>query len=164
MKKLIRKITGITLIAALFLSIAGCGGSSGQKTETPETTEAAEATETTEAPEVAEDTETTEVSTLDDFITNMQPQIDEMSDSMKESGLEMAVEARDNSLVYKYTYINDVGEIDVMKEALDASMEAMAPTFEGVLSSLKESVPDAEAVVVEYYSESGELITSQEYK
>ena len=161
MKKLIRKITGITLIAALFLSIAGCGGSSGQETETPETTEAAETPETTEA---AEDTETTEVSTLDDFITNMQPQIDEMSDSMKESGLEMAVEARDNSLVYKYIYINDVGEIDVMKEALDASMEAMAPTFEGVLSSLKESVPDAEAVVVEYYSESGELITSQEYK
>ena len=161
MKKLIRKITGITLIAALFLSIAGCGGSSGQETETPETTEAAETPETTEA---AEDTETTEVSTLDDFITNMQPQIDETSDSMKESGLEMAVEARDNSLVYKYIYINDVGEIDVMKEALDASMEAMAPTFEGVLSSLKESVPDAEAVVVEYYSESGELITSQEYK
>lgn len=188
MKKLLKMISGTVLIAAMCFSLAGCGGSKQENTDAQPTESVTEETSAeTDAPgdadaqtdadaqddvdaqtdaDVQDDAEgnTAETDTIEGYVAGMQSQFDSMAESMKESGLDMKVEARDKSVVYKYQYITDVGDIDVVKEALEASIEAMDTTFEGYLEALKAAVPDAESIILEYYSAGGELITSKEYK
>ncbi len=104
--------------------------------------------------------------TLEQFIALIQPQIDAMADSVEANGMTLEIIARDNSLVYSYQYIVDLGDLSVVGEALDAAMEQelFSSTFDGVLEQLKSVVPDAESVIVEYLSQDGQLIASKEFK
>ncbi len=104
--------------------------------------------------------------TLEQFITLIQPQVDAMADSVEANGMTLEIIARDNSLVYSYQYIVDLGDLSVVGEALDAAMEQelFSSTFDGVLEQLKSVVPDAESVIVEYLSQDGQLIASKEFK
>ncbi len=89
-----------------------------------------------------------------------------MADSVEANGMTLEIIARDNSLVYSYQYIVDLGDLSVVGEALDAAMEQelFSSTFDGVLEQLKSVVPDAESVIVEYLSQDGQLIASKEFK
>lgn len=43
-------------------------------------------------------------------------------------------------------------------------MDSLSSTFEGVLTSLRLVVPDAQSVIVEYLDKDGQVIVSKEYK
>lgn len=74
--------------------------------------------------------------------------------------------ARDNSIVYKYTY-KQTYESDVlenMKKALETSIKNQEETFKAVLSQAQTLIPSVKSVFVEYYNGDGALISSTEFK
>ncbi len=165
MKKLLIILTTVVLCLALCLSLTACGGSGGA-TATPD----AENTENNDAPagddgsDDSSDDNAPAGASLEDFISSIQGQIDQMTSSLEESGMKLDVKADGNTLVYSYQFTTDVGDAETVKGALEEGMDAAASTFEGVLTSLKEAVPSAEAVVVEYLDMNGNVLLSKEYK
>lgn len=141
---------------------------SAAATQTMETVSTATVSATASATVSTPTPEATSASgvTLEQFITLIQPQVDAMADSVEANGMTLEIIARDNSLVYSYQYIVDLGDLSVVGEALDAAMEQelFSSTFDGVLEQLKSVVPDAESVIVEYLSQDGQLIASKEFK
>lgn len=176
-----RKITLAAMALFLSLSLAACGNS-GKEESTPKDSTALETDTTTEASDPQDEPESTSESqvqddthestaadeaityTVEEYVDLIQEVVAEMSDSLKDSGLTVTIEARGKSLVYKYQYINDVGDLDTVKAALEESMSSMDETNKGLLADLKKAVPDADALIYEYLDMSGEVITSIEYK
>ena len=97
------------------------------------------------------------------YIAASQKEIDQLTASLKDSGMELKVIARGNSLVYSYQYTT-ISSSDVMKSTLDKAMESTVDTFNTVLKDLKKQVKSAESVIVEYLDKEGEVITSKEFK
>lgn len=105
-----------------------------------------------------------DATTMETFIESIQDQVDGMSESLKESGMNLEVLARGNSLVYLYQFTEDLGDTSLIKDGLEQSLEGVSSTFENVLSLLKTAVSDAESVIVEYLDKDGNVILSKEYK
>lgn len=74
--------------------------------------------------------------------------------------------ARNNSLVYKYTYTSTYAEAQVksIKETLDKSLSSLSSTYKLALDECKKIAPDTKSVILEYYNGDNKLITSKEYK
>ena len=101
---------------------------------------------------------------VEDFIANSQEEIDQMTADMEGSGMELKVVARGNSLAFIYQFQIDLGDTSLLKDALEESLESMSDLFNTMLSSLKQSVSNAESIIVEYLDMDGNVIVSKEYK
>lgn len=101
---------------------------------------------------------------VEDFIANSQEEIDQMTADLEGSGIELKVVARGNSLVFIYQFQIDLGDTSLLKDALEESLESMSDLFNTMLSSLKQSVSNAESIIVEYLDMDGNVIVSKEYK
>ncbi len=151
-----RKFLTAAACIALCISLAACaggpakGGSSGQSQQ-PDASNSSQ-------------TETASVSQeIEAYIAAAQKEIDSLASSLKSSGMELKLTARDKSLVYSYQY-SSVGNSDALKTALDEAMKSTEATFKSVLTDLKQSVKSAESVIVEYIDKDGVVITSTEFK
>ena len=101
---------------------------------------------------------------VEDFIANSQEEIDQMTADLEGSGMELKVVARGNSLAFIYQFQIDLGDTSLLKDALEESLESMSDLFNTMLSSLKQSVSNAESIIVEYLDMDGNVIVSKEYK
>ncbi|MDE6149458.1 MAG: DUF4854 domain-containing protein [Ruminococcus sp.] len=156
MKKLLAVLSCLTIC----LSFAACGtkdDSSAEKVESKASVESS-----VEESEVS--TDVSEGKTIQDFIDENKETFDVLKDALKDSGMEMDILARENSLVYTYKYTTDVGDTETVKAALDQGLESQKDTFVQVLDSLKLAVPTTESVIVEYLDMDGNVITSGEFK
>lgn len=79
-------------------------------------------------------------------------------------GLNIEVLGRGNSLVYRYKYTTELGELDAVKAALESATDKLESTFKSILTAVKTEVPSAESVIVEYLTKDGEVIVSKEFK
>ena len=101
---------------------------------------------------------------VEDFIANSQEEIDQITADLEGSGMELKVVARGNSLAFIYQFQIDLGDTSLLKDALEESLESMSDLFNTMLSSLKQSVSNAESIIVEYLDMDGNVIVSKEYK
>ena len=157
MKKLLAVLSCLTIC----LSFAACGDkdeSSAEKAESKASVESSSVVESESSADVSEG------KTIQDFIDENKETFDVLKDSLKDSGMEMDILARENSLVYTYKYTTDVGDTETVKAALDQGLESQKDTFVQVLDSLKLAVPATESVIVEYLDKDGNIITSGEFK
>lgn len=149
MKKLLALVCGLVMC----LSFAACGNDAAGGNDSSD----ASTTSTTSA-------KATAGSDLEKYIADNQEQIDTMKNAMGETGMNLDVAARGNSLVYSYRFTEDLGDTEIIKQALDATMDQQASTFETVLTQLKAEISSAESVIIEYLDKDGGVILSKEYK
>lgn len=105
-----------------------------------------------------------ETYSMEEFVALSKDSIDAMKESFASQGLVIDVVAEGNSLVYRYQYSTAVGDTAAVKAALEDAIVEQDSVFEGVLTSVKSLVPDAESVIVEYLDADGSEIFSKEYK
>lgn len=79
--------------------------------------------------------------------------------------LEVDVEVRGKTLVFKYIYQQDIADIDTVVASLEESLEELGNTVTESISQMSvEAGTEIEALCMEYYTKDGELIISREYK
>lgn len=101
---------------------------------------------------------------LEQYASALQEQINQQQDELRENGMELEVLAEGSSLVYRYRYITDVGEFSDAKVAQEEFLDAVADTFIQSFTSIQIVVPEAESLVVEYWTMDGQLLASREFK
>ena len=91
---------------------------------------------------------------------------DEILASVEIEGLDVDILARNNSLVYKYSYEQEFTDeqVEAMRDILLESLGSLESVYAYVLEDIQKYVPSAESVFVEFYTKEGELIVSREYK
>ena len=137
MKKLVKILMALTLVAAMALSFAACG----------DTTEVAEKPVVEANPAVAE------------YVENGRGDVQAVSNET----ISMDIEARGNSVVYICKY-NEVGYSDELKAALKEQEVSMKESLDEALTSIKSECPEVESVIYEYYSNDDKLVYSFEVK
>ncbi|GFI55470.1 hypothetical protein IMSAG013_00514 [Clostridiales bacterium] len=75
-------------------------------------------------------------------------------------GMTIKCTARDNSLVFSYSYESDLITKDNAQTALD-SMESQYATM---LSSVQTAVPSCESIIIEILDKDGNVMADTEYK
>ena len=75
-------------------------------------------------------------------------------------GITIKCTARDNSLVFSYSYESDLITKDTAQTALD-SMESQYATM---LSSVQTAVPSCESIIIEILDKDGNVMADTEYK
>lgn len=104
-------------------------------------------------------------STLEEYVaqdSDLQEQLDSLADSQEG----MAVEIKDNQIIYTYTYPQQIDEdvLDDVKAQFESAMESTASTFEGIASSCEEETGISGITVkVVYLNNDGSEIYSSEY-
>ncbi len=146
MKKFIKLFVCVIAVFAL----AGCGLSKDNANNNDNTTN----TDSTVKEE--------KTNQLEKFVEENKEAVENLSNSV----LDATLVAKDNSLVYVYTYKTtyDASVLGTMKESLETSINNQASTFNSVLDSVRTIAPDTKAVIIEYYNGDGNLITSIEFK
>lgn len=100
---------------------------------------------------------------LENLIKAQDATLDATRESYKDV-MTIDLEARGNSVVYKYTYIVDTGDTDVLKVSLDSGIKQQEETFKNSLTLMRAGVPEIESMIVEYYDMNKKLIASYEFK
>lgn len=174
-----KRVFALLLCAVMVLTAAACTknetntssveeSSSIEEVSSVETTSSEDAEVSSEEADTSSEEETSSEEigtyTMEEIVSEIQAEMDSMKDSYAEMGINMNIIARDNSLVYQYQYSEDVGDLDAMKEALEAAISEQDSVFENLLTMVKNAVPDANGVVVEYLNADGTLIFAKEYK
>ena len=77
--------------------------------------------------------------------------------------MDIEIEARGTSIVYKYTMLMDLGGLDI-KDELEKQLDAQKATFEALVTMLKTQRVTDPSVIVEYLDKDGNMILEKEYK
>ena len=104
--------------------------------------------------------------TIEEFVNSdiMQEQIDSITSSLKDSGMNIKITGEGDKLVYTYTYETDTTDIEGLAEMLESGMEDQTSVFEGVAASVKLAVDvESPVVVVRYLDSEGNEIYSREF-
>lgn len=113
------------------------------------------------------------VSKFDDVKSSSNDQLQKFVEQNKSSIAALSTDmmtaelvARDNLLVYKYTYTETYSSemLETMKKYFDASFEEQGDTFKKSLNQIRTEIPTLEALVVEYYNGDNTLIYSMDFK
>lgn len=136
-------------VMAIFM-LVGCGDAKNNDQSKDNTT----TTTTTTTTEKADG--------LEKFVEDNKSAVEKLSNSM----FDATIIARDNNLVYVYTYKEtyDNEVLGSMKEPLEESLKKQKEAFNSALESVRLVAPDTKAVIVEYYNGNKTLITSVEFK
>ena len=140
----------------LVFSLAACGGDSGKESTTQET---------------AEDTSDSEEGvTLEDYFNSdaMQALVESTKEQYEEQGITAAMYAEGDELKYDFTVNTMTGlseeELAAFSDALAASMESAASTFQDTADQAKEVVTnDTVTVVVSYFDGDGNVLYTQSF-
>lgn len=157
MKKLLAVLSCLTIC----LSFAACGDKDESSAEKAESKASVESSSIVESEASADASES---KTLQDYIDENKETFDVLKNSYKDSGMELDVLTRENSLVYTYKYTTDIDDIETVKETFDQSLEAGKESYIQSLNALKLTVPSTESIIIEYLDKDGNIITSGEFK
>lgn len=150
----------------LVFSLAACGGDSSKESTTQET-----ATEESTSQETTEDTSGSEEGvTLEDYFNSdaMQALVESTKEQYEEQGITAAMYAEGDELKYDFTVTTMTGlseeELAAFSDALAASMESAASTFQDTADQAKEVVTnDTVTVVVSYFDGDGNVLYTQSF-
>ena len=150
----------------LVFSLAACGGDSSKESTTQET-----ATEESTTQETTEDTSGSEEGvTLEDYFNSdaMQALVESTKEQYEEQGITAAMYAEGDELKYDFTVTTMTGlseeELTAFSDALAASMESAASTFQDTADQAKEVVTnDTVTVVVSYFDGDGNVLYTQSF-
>lgn len=150
----------------LVFSLAACGGDSSKESTTQET-----ATEESTTQETTEDTSGSEEGvTLEDYFNSdaMQALVESTKEQYEEQGITAAMYAEGDELKYDFTVTTMTGlseeELAAFSDALAASMESAASTFQDTADQAKEVVTnDTVTVVVSYFDGDGNVLYTQSF-
>ncbi len=180
MKKNLIRLAAAALSAACLLSLSACGGKKdGQSSSSSTPASSAAVSSTVSEPEssvastpassTAGLTASGKFATVEEFVNSdvMQSQFESMKSALEgDSGVTVDLTGEGNKLVYTFTYadLDDVEDMDALSEALEASVEEMASTFQGVATALKDAVEAENPVVaVRYAAPDGTLLLDHEF-
>ncbi len=164
-----KKLLALLLASAMIVGFTACtnapASSESASSESSESSASEESSEESASEEASEETssEVPAEMTMEEYLTAVQPEIDAQMAELEAQGLSIELQARDNSLVYSYTYTVEIEDLEAAKTTLDTNLEATAGTFELIYDSLILAVPSATSIIVEYYAMDGSLITSAEF-
>ncbi len=69
----------------------------------------------------------------------------------------------DNYLVYQYTFINELDSNSEMIERVENTEPSYDEFYQDLLENLRVYVPEAQGIAIEYFTHTGEFLTSIEY-
>lgn len=104
-------------------------------------------------------------STLEEYVSQDEDLKDQL-DSLANSQEGMAVEIKDNQIIYTYTYPQQIDEsvLDDAKEQLESAMDSMGSSFESIASSCEEQTGiKGVTVKVSYLNNDGSELVTKEY-
>lgn len=175
-----KKLLALLLAMAMLFAFAACGSGSddddddNSKTLSKIASVNSDEDEDEDGDKKEEDTKSEITVSIPDTSSSVTNQIDAFIDANKdvyesimesfEGMLELEIYASGSSMVYSYKYVNDIGDIDTVKEALDAAYDGNKSAMLSDLSALQSAVPKAESIIVKYLTKDGTVITTQEYK
>lgn len=102
---------------------------------------------------------------LEDYVNSeeVQSQFSTLQKSLEGSGMNIKISAKDNKMIYTYTYDN-MEKSDELAEKLEAEMQTQDSKFQATADSIKtEAGVDSASVVIEYVDKNGEMIYTKEY-
>lgn len=161
-----KRILSLAVMLCLVFSLAACGGDSSKESTTQET-----ATEESTSQETTEDTSGSEEGvTLEDYFNSdaMQALVESTKEQYEEQGITAAMYAEGDELKYDFTVTTMTGlseeELAAFSDALAASMESAASTFQDTADQAKEVVTnDTVTVVVSYFDGDGNVLYTQSF-
>lgn len=161
-----KRILSLAVMLCLVFSLAACGGDSSKESTTQET-----ATEESTTQETTEDTSGSEEGvTLEDYFNSdaMQALVESTKEQYEEQGITAAMYAEGDELKYDFTVTTMTGlseeELSAFSDALAASMESAASTFQDTADQAKEVVTnDTVTVVVTYFDGDGNVLYTQSF-
>lgn len=161
-----KRILSLAVMLCLVFSLAACGGDSSKESTTQET-----ATEESTTQETTEDTSDSEEGvTLEDYFNSdaMQALVESTKEQYEEQGITAAMYAEGDELKYDFTVNTMTGlseeELAAFSDALAASMESAASTFQDTADQAKEVVTnDTVTVVVTYFDGDGNVLYTQSF-
>ena len=161
-----KRILSLAVMLCLVFSLAACGGDSGKESTTQET-----ATEESTTQETTDDTSDSEEGvTLEDYFNSdaMQALVESTKEQYEEQGITAAMYAEGDELKYDFTVTTMTGlseeELAAFSDALAASMESAASTFQDTADQAKEVVTnDTVTVVVSYFDGDGNVLYTQSF-
>lgn len=161
-----KRILSLAVMLCLVFSLAACGGDSSKEATTQET-----ATEESTTQETTEDTSDSEEGvTLEDYFNSdaMQALVESTKEQYEEQGITAAMYAEGDELKYDFTVTTMTGlseeELAAFSDALAASMESAASTFQDTADQAKEVVTnDTVTVVVTYFDGDGNVLYTQSF-
>ena len=161
-----KRILSLAVMLCLVFSLAACGGDSSKESTTQET-----ATEESTSQETTEDTSGSEEGvTLEDYFNSdaMQALVESTKEQYEEQGITAAMYAEGDELKYDFTVNTMTGlseeELAAFSDALAASMESAASTFQDTADQAKEVVTnDTVTVVVSYFDGDGNVLYTQSF-
>ncbi len=121
-------------------------------------------TQSTPQSELTQETENGKI-TLEEFAQKAQSDFDALGMAPEEMGNTVEIIARDGSLVYIYTMINEAAPSDMeeLKQAIENLMDENDEVHAAAFVQVLESVDEVKSLIIEYYTVDNELITSREY-
>lgn len=161
-----KRILSLAVMLCLVFSLAACGGDSSKESTTQET-----ATEESTTQETTEDTSGSEEGvTLEDYFNSdaMQALVESTKEQYEEQGITAAMYAEGDELKYDFTVTTMTGlseeELTAFSDALAASMESAASTFQDTADQAKEVVTnDTVTVVVTYFDGDSNVLYTQSF-
>ena len=75
-------------------------------------------------------------------------------------GMTIKCTARDNALVFSYSYESDL----FTKEVAQTTLESLDSTYSVMLSAVQEAVPSCESIIIEILDKDGSVPADTEYK
>lgn len=102
---------------------------------------------------------------LEDYINSeeVQSQLSTLEKSLEGSGMNIKISAKDNKMIYTYTYDN-MEKSDELTEKHEQAMAAQDSKFQATADKIKsEAGVDSASVVIEYVDKNGEMIYTKEY-
>ncbi len=147
-----KKIMLIALSVALLLTFTACSSSEESASEVVSSVASQPVAES--APEAASEVEVT----MDDFVTAIKAENEAQFADLLEQGIEADIIARDNDLVYTYKFTTDIGDISEITPVVEEEIEGLASFFQTSYDTIKLTLPELNAVVLEYYTMDDELI------
>lgn len=159
-----KRLLAVLSCMAICLSFAACGAKDDSSDEKSESKASVESSEVTESKDEASSADAAEGKTIQDYIDENKETFDVLKDSLKDSGMEMDIIARGNSLVYSFKYSEEIKDIEAEKANLNNMFEVQNEVYNQTFNSLKVDIPSIESFIIEYLDKDGNVITSDEFK
>lgn len=96
----------------------------------------------------------------------LQQIVQEAKHTADDSGMSLEILAEGNTLIYEYTFEENIfndSVLDAVKDKLISRLESTASTFEGITSELNEELKIDNSKVVVRYLYNGEILVESEY-
>ncbi|MDL2234211.1 DUF4854 domain-containing protein [Ruminococcaceae bacterium OttesenSCG-928-L11] len=100
---------------------------------------------------------------LQAMVDQMQDQIPQLEEQFGDT-MKIEIMAEENTLIYRYTFKEDVGDADAVAEGLEAGMAAESATFETIAQQLRTAGVKDASVKIQYFNADGSSLYETEFK